>query len=90
MMSRTEMRMLRLILGVLHREKKRNEEIRKKCGVANIVGKMREARLRWFGHMTRRDEEQAVSIIQELVVEGEGDEGDRKGDGKIVLERIWR
>ena len=29
----------------LHREKKRNEEIRKKYGVANIVGKMREARL---------------------------------------------
>ena len=68
--SRTKMRMLRWILGVSRREK-RNEEIRKKCGVANIVGKMREARLRWFGHMMRRDEEEAVSIIRELGVEGE-------------------
>ena len=46
LMSRTEMRMEFLILGVSHREKKRNEEIRKKYGVANIVRKMREARLR--------------------------------------------
>ena len=74
-MNRTEMRMLRWILGVLHREKKRNEEIRKKCGVANIMGKMREARLRWFGHMMRRDEEEAVSIVRELGVEGERGQG---------------
>ena len=73
-MSRTEMRMLRRILGISSREKK-NEDIRKKCGVANILGKMREARLRWFGHMMRRDEEEAVSIVRELVVVGERGRG---------------
>ena len=87
--SRTEMRKLRWILGVSRREKKRNEEIRKKHGVANIVRKMREARLLWFGHMMKRDEEEAVSIVQELVVEGERGLGQPKGDGKIALERIW-
>ena len=70
LMSRTEMRMLRWILEVSCREK-RNEQMRKKYGMANIVEKMREARLRWFGHMMRRDDEEAVSIVQELVVEGE-------------------
>ncbi|KAM1972786.1 hypothetical protein TB1_018577 [Malus domestica] len=32
----------------------RNEDIRGKVGVAEIEGKMRENRLRWFGHVQRR------------------------------------
>jgi len=32
----------------------RNEVIRGKIGVASIEDKMREIRLRWFGHVRRR------------------------------------
>ena len=42
------MGMLRWILGVSRLEKLRNEEVRRTCGVADIVEKMREARLRWI------------------------------------------
>jgi len=35
-------------------DKIRNEVIRDKIGVASIEDKMREARLRWFGHIRRR------------------------------------
>ncbi|KAG5628789.1 hypothetical protein H5410_000506, partial [Solanum commersonii] len=38
-------------LGV---DKIRNEVIREKVGVASVVDKLREARLRWFGHVKRR------------------------------------
>ena len=51
----TEMRMLRRIVGVTLMNKERNEKIRKEYGVADIKLKMREARLRWFGHVERRE-----------------------------------
>ena len=54
LMSGTEMRMLRWILGGSRLKRIRNEEIRRRCGVADIVEKMQEARLRWMSHVLRR------------------------------------
>lgn len=38
----------------------RNEEIRNKVKVAPIKDKMKETRLRWFGHIKRRSEDAPV------------------------------
>jgi len=62
-LDRTEMRMLRWILGLMLRNKKRNDDIRRILGVACITNKVREARLRWFGHVQRREEEDCVRRI---------------------------
>jgi len=59
LLERTEMKTLRWIglLGVSLKDKKRNEVIRKTLEVACITDKMREARLRWYGHVVRREDE---------------------------------
>ena len=51
-MSVVEMIMLRWMSG----DKISNEYIRGSVGVASIVEKMREIRLRWLGHVLRREE----------------------------------
>jgi len=48
------MRMIRWICGHTRLDKIRNEVITGKIGVASIESKMREVRLRWFGHIRRR------------------------------------
>ncbi|KAL6554932.1 hypothetical protein OROGR_006190 [Orobanche gracilis] len=54
-MSVAEMRMLRWMCGHTRKDRVRNEIIRTKVGVTCIENKMRENRLRWFGHIKRRE-----------------------------------
>jgi hypothetical protein len=40
-------------------------EIRRRCGVVDFAEKVREARLRWYGLVIRRDEGKPVREIME-------------------------
>ncbi|KAK3521327.1 hypothetical protein QTP70_003170 [Hemibagrus guttatus] len=50
-----ELKMLRFSLGVTRLDKFRNEYIRGTAHVGRVGDKVREARLRWFGHVQRRE-----------------------------------
>ena len=50
-----EMRMLRFELGVTRKDRIRNKYIRGSLKVGPIGSKIQEARLRWYGHVRRRD-----------------------------------
>ncbi|KAK3554170.1 hypothetical protein QTP70_019102 [Hemibagrus guttatus] len=52
-----ELKILRFSLGVTRLDRIRNEYIRGTANVGRLGDKVREARLRWFGHVQRRDSE---------------------------------
>ena len=66
---------LRWILGLTLRDRKRNDDIRRILGVACITDKVQEARLRWYGHVQRREEDDCVKRILEANVGGERSRG---------------
>ncbi|XP_060776632.1 uncharacterized protein LOC132886093, partial [Neoarius graeffei] len=52
-----ELRMLRFVMGVTRLDRIRNEHIRGTVHVESLGIKLREMRLRWYGHILRRDAE---------------------------------
>ena len=65
-----EMRMLRFSLGVTRKDKIRNEFIRGTLKVDRIGQKVRQSRLRWYGHVKRRDEDYVGRKVLEMPLPG--------------------
>ena len=56
-MEAAEMKMLRFAVGVTRKDKIINKYIRSTVKVEQLGMKMREGRLRWYGHVMRREKE---------------------------------
>ena len=70
MLETTEMKMLRRIRGVTRLDRLRNDDIRQELGVENIITKVRQSRLRWYGHLLRMEEGNAVKKMWETEIDG--------------------
>ena len=89
-LERTEMRMLRWLMGISLREGRRNEDIRAEAGVVSIAEKAREARLRWYGHVTRMADDNPVKTAWERPVEGRRSRGRQRIRWRDGIERDMR
>ena len=56
-------------------DKVRNEVVRNRLKVAPMPDKLRESRMRWFGHVHRREETHMCRSIQQWEVKGKGRRG---------------
>ncbi len=63
-----EMRMLRFSMGKTLQDHIRNEDIRNKMAVEAASGKLRETRLRWLGHVVRREESYVGRRVRNLPI----------------------
>ena len=77
-----EMRMIQWMCGYSRIDRIRNGVIRDLVKEAPIEDKMRETRLRWFGHMKRRSVEAPVRRCEMISIP----EGKRGGDDQ---RRVW-
>ena len=70
-----EMKMLRFAIGVMRKDKIRNEYIRGTFKVERLGMKMREGRVRWYGHVMKRDQEHVRKKLMETKLPGKRKRG---------------
>ena len=81
-LDRAEMRMARWMCGVRLKERNKSAELRNILGIEEIGDVMRRSRLRWLGHVLRKDEDDWVRRSMSLEVVG------NKGRGRPKL--TWK
>ena len=69
-MEGAELKMVRWALGVTRKDKIRNKYVRGTAKIAKLGDKLRNARLRWYGHVKSREEDYVGKRMMEMAVPG--------------------
>jgi len=69
-LQRAEMRMVRWMCGIKLKDRLPSKELRQRLGVDNIALILQQNRLRWYGHVLRKDDDDWVKKCMEYAVEG--------------------
>ena len=67
--ERAEMQMISWMYGISLKDSRTNEELRRLVGVDPITTFIRSGRLRWYGHVMRKGDEERVKKCMEYRVE---------------------
>ena len=89
-LEKTEMRMLRRTKGVTVKDKMKSEDMRKELGVGSIKSKAREGRLRWFGHVHRREQESKLRQVMAMEIPGRRSRDGPRGRWRDLVNRDMR
>ena len=75
---RTEMRMVRWMCIVNLKDRVRSKELRERLGIDDIILILQQNRLRWCGHVLRKEDTNWVKKCMEYEVEGSRPRGSPK------------
>ena len=74
-LERAEKMMKRWMCGVTLKDRCKSEELRKRLDIEEVADVVRKSRLRWFGHLERKEEGDWVSDCRNMVVPGKAGKG---------------
>ena len=83
-------RLLRYMAGVTWEDGIRSEEVAERCGVEPLDVLLRRRRLRWFGHVKRRGQEEPLGRILGMEVTGRRPRGRPKKSWRKTVESDMR
>jgi len=69
-LQREEMRMVRWLCGIKLQDRVPNNELRERPGLDDIILVLQQNRLRWYGHVLRKEDNDWVKKCMEYEVEG--------------------
>ena len=84
-LQRAEMRMVRWMCGVKLKDRLPSKELKERLGVDDIALVLQQNRLRWYGHVLRKDDDYWVKKCMEYEVEGSRPRGRPKKTWKEVV-----
>jgi len=68
--QRAETRMVRWMCGIKLKDRFSSKELRERLGIDDIALVLQQNRLRWYGHMQRKEDDDWVKKCMEYEVEG--------------------
>ena len=80
--------MIRWMCSVTMRDRYPCKELRTWVGIKPIVNVMRQRRLRWFGHIERRENNSWLKKVQNLAVDGHRHGRPRKTWEHVIMEDL--
>jgi len=80
------MRMVRWMCGVKLKDRLSSKELRERLGVDDIALVLQQNRLRWYGHVLRKNDDDWVKKWS-MKLRVQGQEEDQRGPGERLSER---
>ena len=77
-MEVAKLKIVRWALGFTRKDNMKNEYVKGKAKIAKLGNKLRDTRLRWYGHVKRREEGYVGKRMIEMAIPGQREEGQKK------------
>ena len=74
-LKRTKASMMRPMCGISLKKHLPNEALKRRLGIDCVFDLVRRSRLRWFGHIERKDDQQRVNKCMDFKVDGSAGKG---------------